>query len=422
MNGASLVDLTRNNGAEPVYRLLTEGLELGRREPNHQDALHPRDFSLRECAIAFCGEKWYEQLNPAAAAGRRRQSGLVPIREAGEAVDVTAFSNITGQIVYYTIKEKWETAEDVALADSLVETRQTDLDGEKMPWITPILSNGAKIHPGMPYPTFGFAEEWIQTVALDTYGAKVEVHKLTVFYDRTGQVLREAGDVGTALRRNKTFRIFDTVLNGPGAPLFNWKGVLFNPYQQNGTFWSNYIPGLPFVDWTSIRQVEAASTKVLEPDLSGAGINVPIEIDLDSIMVMPYHQPDLERMMHATELRSLNLGAAPNQMTIGGNILKPYKPYVSKLLARRAIDAIGLNGAAGTGYSGTASQADELWFMWDSKKKPLFYMQNWPLIVVTAPPNNPEEFNRDIVFQAKASERGNTSWQDPRNIWELRGA
>jgi len=435
MNGQSLVDLTRSHGTQEVYARLTEGLELGylertgRRERS-QESLDPSMFSLKECAVAFCGEQWYNAMGPGGGNPTiKRRGGLVPIQEGtggGQAVDVTAFSNITGQIIYYQILEKWETAEFIS--DAFATDEQTDLDGEKMPWITPILSNGAKIHPGMPYPTFGIAEEWIQTVALDTYGAKIEVHKLSVFYDRTAQVLREAGDVGTVLRRNKEFRGIDTMLGAPassdlftGSPLFNWKGVLFSPYQTNGTFWTNDFVNLPFVDWTSVRRIEAAATKILEPDLSGAGVNIPIEIDLDSIMVMPFHQPDLERMLHATELRSLNLGYAPNQITIGGNIVKPYKPYVSKIAWRRSVDAMGLSAVTGSGVTSDASQSDELWFMWDSKRKPLVYKQNWPLIVVTAPPQNIEEFNRDIVFMAKASERGNYSWRDPRMAFRAKG-
>ncbi len=422
MNGQSLVDLTRNNGTEQVYNLLTEGLQRWSRDRRDPEGIAPSMLSLRENALAFCGEQWYDAMGPGGNGGSHRRGGYIPIREAndtGDAVDVTAFSNITGQIVYYTILEAWQEA--AYIGEELVETRQTDLDGEKMPWITPILSNAGKVHPGMPYPLFGIAEEWIQTVPLDTYGGRIAVHKLTVFYDRTGQVLKQAGDLGKTLRRNKEFRILDTLLAAPGSPLFIWKGVTYNPYQVNGTFWSNDIFSNQLVDWNSFRRVEVQASKVLEPDLAGVGVNVPIEFDLDSIVVMPYHEWDLQRLLHATELRSLRLDPAPNTVTIGGNVVKQYKPYISKILWRRAVDALGLSGQTGTGVSTDASQADELWFMFDSKERPLYYMQNWPLIVVTAPPNNPAEFERDIVFQARASERGNTSWKDPRYVFRVHG-
>lgn len=412
----SLVEHVRTHGTEQVETLLTEGLYLGLAQPAHADALKPKDLSIRELAEAFCGEEWVDNLGPSRA---RRRGGVVPLREAGEAVDVTGFSNITGQIVYYQIKEAWETAD--MIGENLISEEDTVLDGEKIPWVTKILSNGGRVHPGMPYPSFGFAEEWINTVPLDTYGAMVEVHKLTVFYDRTGQVLREANDIGLTLRRNKEFRILDTILGAPNTPLFNWKGVTYSPYQVNGTFWSNLIFSNPMVDWTSFRTVELLASKILEPDLSGAGVNIPIEINLDSILVMPFRQWDLDRIIHATQLAMYNLATAPTSRTESGNVVKSYKPYTSKILYRRAIDALGLSGTPGSGSIAQSSQADELYYMWDSKRRPLVYKRNWPLIVAIAPPNNPEEFTRDIVFQAKASERGNASWEDPRMIFQVRG-
>ncbi len=418
----SLVELCRTHPREQVYTLLSEGLELGAIEPANPDGLKPAMFSIRECAEAFCGEAWVDHLNPGALFNRGR-GGMVPIREATDAVDVTAFSNITGQIVYYQIKQAWDQA--TLIGDALVEKSQTDLDGEKVPWISPIVGNGFKVHPGMPYPSMGFNEEWIQTVALDTYGLIVRVQKLAVFYDRTGQVLKEAGNVGASLGRNYEFRILDTALGAAGTPLFNWKGVSYSPYQTNGTFWTNDVYSNPMFDWTAFRRVENLAAQVLEPDLQGGGVNMPIEIDLDSVLCMPYREPDLRRLIHATELQMYNLANAPTSRTGSPNadVIKQYKIFSSKVLRRRAIDALGLNGTTGSGVAGIpdSSQADELYFMWDSKRKPIVYKTNWPLVVVNAPPQNMEEFTQDIVFQAKASERGNASWQDPRMMFRCRG-
>ncbi len=414
MNGTSLKLLVAEHGVPRVEALLREGLELGLADPKNRDGLRPEHFSIRELAEAFLGEDWVAGLSP-----KRMAKGFTTLLEAGEGVDVAAFSNITGQIFYNKIREAWDLAKMVG--DQLVETQRTDLDGERMPWITWPLTTGAPVHPGMSYPEYGVAEEFIDTPPLQTYGGIISVHKLTIFHDRTGQILKRCGEVGEGLRWNKEHRILDTVLGAPGTPLFKWKGVTFSPYQVNGTFWSNQIFSNPLLDWTSFRRIEVAASKILEPDLSGAGINIPIEIDLDSVMVMPAREWDLDRILHATELRSLRLDTAPNQQTIGGNVVKSYKPYVSKRLFRRAIDALGLNATIGTGSDSTVSQADDLWFMWDSRRRPLLYMEAWPLTVVQQPAQSPAEFERDIVFRAKASERGTTAWQDPRMLWQIRG-
>lgn len=411
MNGQSLKDLVASNGIEWTVERIDECMDIGRRDPRHEAALRPEHFSIRELAEAFCGYDWVRRLNPANVR-RQLRSETLHLTEAGESVDVSAFSNITGQIFFNKIRDGWELAQ--AIGDQLVETQKTDLDGEKIPWLTPPLTEGAKVHPGMPYPEAALGEEWIQTPSLDTYGAILSIHKNTIFYDRTGQMLRRANGLGKQLRYNKERRILNTFLgatNPPNqqypSPLFNWKGVSYVPYQVAGTYWSNSIPGNELIDWKSIQAVEIAATNILEPDLANAGINTPIDINLDTIVCMPAKEWDLDRVLHATQIRSMNLGAAPNQQTIGGNVLKTYKPLVSKLLRRQAIDALALAPAV----------ADNLWWMMDSAQKPIAYMEAWPLTLVQAPPQSIAEFERDIVFRIKASERGTTAWIDPRYVF-----
>ena len=56
---------------------------------------------------------------------------------------------------------------------------------------------------------------------------------------------------------------------------------------------------------------------------------------------------------------------------------------------------------------------DTSWFL-GNPRKAFAYMENWPLTVSTAPPNSAAEFERDIVAQFKASERGATATIEPR--------
>ena len=72
-------------GPERTVKHLREALRAG--EPK------AGDFSLRELAEATVGPEWVKRMDP-------RGDGGVRLLEAGDAVDVTAFSNITGQIVY----------------------------------------------------------------------------------------------------------------------------------------------------------------------------------------------------------------------------------------------------------------------------------------------------------------------------------
>ena len=75
-------------GPERTVKHLREALREGQ--------LKAEDFSLRELAEATVGPEWVKRLDPRSGDGVR-------LLEAGDAVDVTAFSNITGQIVYSRI-------------------------------------------------------------------------------------------------------------------------------------------------------------------------------------------------------------------------------------------------------------------------------------------------------------------------------
>lgn len=403
MRGQSLRDLVESNGIPWVQQKLNECMALYRREPNHEDGLRPEDFSIRELAEAFCGEDWVRRLNP-----QNFRTGMAILEGAGDAVDVTAFANITGQIFYNKILDGWQTAK--AIGDELVETIQTDLDGEKIPWISPPLMEEGKVHPGLPYQESGLVEEYIETPSLDTYGRILSIHKLTIFYDRTAMVMRQANTIGERLKKSWNRRVLNTFLGASGTPAFKWRGVSYTPYQSNGTYWTNDFSGQPLVDWTSIEKVEIAATKILEPDLQNAGINEPIDIALDTIIVMPSKKHTARRILTATDTRSNNLQPAPNQATYAPSPLDSYKTIDDKQLYRQAIDQLGL----------TTAQAEDLWFMMDSKKKPIAYMQNWALTIEIAPPNSPAMFERDIVFRIKGSERGTTAWLDPRYVFRMR--
>ena len=77
--------------------------------------------------------------------------------EANDGVDVTAFLNITGQVIYSKIMEAY--TQEAFIISKLVDTIPTRLDGEKIPGITRVNSPGDEVGPGMPYPHLGFGED-----------------------------------------------------------------------------------------------------------------------------------------------------------------------------------------------------------------------------------------------------------------------
>src|SRR5215468_8167272 len=105
-------------------RKTTEHLSEALREKH----LKPDDFSIRDLAEGLVpdGHHWVRSLDP-------RNSSGVNLLEAGDGVDVTAFLNIAGQVVYSKIMEAY--TQEAFVVSKLVDTIPTRLDGEKIPGI-----------------------------------------------------------------------------------------------------------------------------------------------------------------------------------------------------------------------------------------------------------------------------------------------
>ena len=183
--------------------------------------MRAEDFSIRSLAEALVpdGREWLDSMDP-------RRGGF--IQEAGDAVDVTAFSNITGQIIYSKIMEAYQREEFVV--SRLVDTIPTRFDGEKIAGITGITDDIQEIRPGMPYPALGFGEDYIETPSTTKRGFIVPVTKEAIFFDRTHQILSRAAEVGEILGLNKEKRLLDLVIGA--ANTYNWRARRTTPTRR----------------------------------------------------------------------------------------------------------------------------------------------------------------------------------------------
>jgi hypothetical protein len=194
------------DGAEQTVSHLSEALREGH--------LKPDEFSIRDLAEALVpdGREWVRMLDP-------RSAGSVSVMEAGEGVDVTAFLNITAQVIYSKIMEAY--TQEAFVVSRLVETIPTRLDGEKIPGITRVSDTIGEVSPGMPYPHLGFGEDYIETPSTTKRGFIVPVTKEAIFFDRTHLVLSRAAEVGEVLGLNKEKRLVDLVIGVTNN--YKWK-------------------------------------------------------------------------------------------------------------------------------------------------------------------------------------------------------
>jgi hypothetical protein len=381
--------LYESNGPARTVALLEQALV--------EKDVKPEDFSLRELAEAFCGEQWVNAMHP----GNLRQGHgrFVPLLEAGDAVNVTAFSNITGQLFITKIWDGFKLATNYA--DQLVETIGTNLDGEKLPGIGNIADEGQEVAPGMPYPETSLGEQYIETPRTVKKGEIISVTKEAIYFDRTGVLLPQVARLGFRMGQGKAVTIYDGIIGATNT--HKWKGTTYNTYQAASP-WINTKSSNPLNDYTAVNEAEQLLMEMTDPD---TGRPLMIDWSRMSIICMPWKKHTAKRVINATSVKNTNPGYATSGNPIATespNPLDNYNLVTDPLLYQR----VKLQQA-------TASKAREWWFMGDFPGA-FVWMQNWDITVVQAPPNSIAEFERDIVLRYKGSYRGTFGVRQPRLV------
>ncbi|HYO25874.1 MAG TPA: hypothetical protein VEQ85_13105 [Lacipirellulaceae bacterium] len=373
------------DGAAQTTQHLTEALQAGE--------LRPEDFSIRDLAESLVpdGRQWVRLLDP-------RSGGGVSVLESTEGVDVTAFLNVTGQVVYAKILEAY--TQEAFVASKLVQTVPTRLDGEKIPGVTRVADSIDEVAPGMPYPHLGFGEDYIETPGTAKRGFIVPVTKEAVFFDRTHLVLSRAAEVGEVLGLNKEKRILDLVIGVTNN--YKANGATYNTYYASGGPWKNLLAGNELVDWTDVDAAEQLFADILDP-----ATGEPVLVRGTTVLVMPAYRHAAHRVFNAQEIAYTASGAAT--ATTCANPLGNYRVHESRLAYRRVI-------ASGV----SAADAKKWWFVGDFRKA-FAYMENWPITVTQAPLGSEADFNNDVVLRFKASERGAAAVLNPRYVVKCTG-
>lgn len=371
------------DGGEKTISHLSEALA--------QKQLAPEDFSLRDLAEALVpdGHHWVRSLDP-------RSSSGVQVLES-EAVDATAFLNIAGQLIYAKIMDAFR--QEAFVASRLAATIPTRLNGEKIPGIARVSDTVDEIAPGMPYPSLGFGEDYIETPATAKRGFIVPVTREAIFFDRTHLVLSRAAEVGEILGLNKEKRLLDAIVGATNP--YKWKGAAYNTYQA-ATPWINVKTANELIDWTDVDAAEQLFAEMLDPNTGE-----PVLVRANTVLVMPAYRHAAHRVFNAQEITYTGTGA--NTATTAANPLGNYRVFESRLAYRRIV----ASGVA-------AADAKKWWFLGDFHKA-FAYMENWPITVTQSPLGSEADFNNDIVVRFKASERGAAAVLNPRYVVKCTG-
>jgi len=360
-------------------------------------SMAPMDFSIQDLAEALIvdshgqpvGPDWVRQLGP-------QKSGGMLLMEASSGVSLSAFTNITGQIVYSAMMQGYQ--QDAFIAQQLVPNIPTRLSGEKIPGITGLYDSVEEVNPGMPFPEMGFGEDYTETPATTKRGFIISVDKETIFFDRTSQVVQRAGQVGEVLGRKKEKLLWDVIAGITNN--YKWRGTTYNTYQTS-TPWINTASGAELLDWTDLDTAEQLFSNILEPNT-----DEPIVVEPDTVVIMPKKRHTLRQILGASQLRVTSPTSAITQ-TIAPNTIQGYSSVESRFAYRRIIS------------SGVAAADAANWWFLGNFKKAFAWMENWPITVVQAPDNHEAEFKQDIVLRWKASERGIAAVMNPRYVVKM---
>ncbi|QDV76119.1 hypothetical protein [Botrimarina mediterranea] len=367
------------DGAAKTVAHLSEALE--------EKTLRPEDFSLRDLAEALVpdGREWVRRLDP-------RSGGVSPVLESSEGVDATAFQNVAAQVVHAKVMEAY--TQEAFVASRLVETIPTRLDGEKIPGVSRIADQIDEVGAGMPFPSLGFDEDYIETPATAKHGFIVPVTKEAIFFDRTNLVLSRAAEVGEVLGLNKEKRLLDLIIGVTNN--YKHKGVAYDTYQDSAP-WKNVLTGNELEDWASVDAAEQLFADILDP-----ATGEPVLLGATTALVMPAYRHAAHRTFNASEVTYASGGGGT--ATVAANPLGNYRVEESRLAYRRIL----ASGVA-------AADAKKWWFLGDFRKA-FAYMENWPITVTQAPLGSEADFTSDIVLRFKASERGAAAVMNPRYV------
>ena len=342
----------------------------------------PRAVSIPEIADAVFSEQDKRTLRTSTAS-----EGVI-MREAVDPVNLKAFNNITGNLILQPTLEAYKSADFIA--DQLF-TQETAIDDKtRQIGLGTIDDDAVVVKEGEEYKDVKFGEDYIDIPESDKRGVKIGITREMLFFDRTGQVIQRAREIGDIVGRNRELRMLRTFLGLDNT--FKRKGVARNTYVAAADPRINLKGGTPLVDWTSVNNAWQLFATMTDDN---APAN-PINVMPDTLVVPMAKIMTARQIMSATEIRSVNgtetrIAANP----VAGMATIITSPWITNLLTRSIA-----NGGAGL----TQVQADNTWFFGQPKKS-FVYRTLMPL-QIEASTGGTANFERDVVAEFKASERG----------------
>lgn len=341
-----------------------------------ENKITQKDIGLLDIAQATLGDEGMSSM-------RRANSDecFVAMRENIDPVNLTAFTNITGQLVFQGAMEGYRSPDYIG--DSLVTAESSKEDNTRIPGLDAISDDAMEVKEGEEYPVVKFGEDYIDIPSSKKRGMRIGLTREAVFFDRTGQIVNHARSIGERLALNKEKRILEVVLGI--VDNYKRKGVAADTYNTTGAR-INEIANLTLTDWTSLDQM-----MMLFGDMTDdREVPEPIMVMPKTIIVPMALTSTAARLLSATEVRTTG-GAIE---TIGSNPMRNSLNVVTSPLIQWLLVKNGI----------TLANAKKYWWVGDFKRA-FVYRTLFPF-QVRAAQHDKDEFERDVVAQFRTDERG----------------
>ncbi len=366
--------------------------------------LRPREFKLPRLLEAFLpgSREWVQHSDKSG----EPFSVLLEGGDGSSAVGYSDFSNITGQIFFTEVKEKYDS-EEFVFTKEITSKASTIQDIEKIPGISRIGADASVVDEGMNYPRAGVSEDYQEVAYKRKRGRILEVTTEAVKGDRTGELLDRCGELGYFEGLGLEKRVIDAVIDQNtgaasaylGGHRYTWKGTAYATFQTS-TPWINSKTSNALVDETNVDSAWQQMAQVTDP-YTGE----PILIQPDVLIVAPQLAFQANRLLAVTEFRRTDPGYATTAnpvQTVGPPALSRVVPGLRVLTSRLLYARMN-----------TASETTSDWFLGNIKRG-IHRYYNWDIVTTQRGTGTEAEFERDVVMQFKASVKDTVSVFEPR--------
>ena len=367
----------------------------------------PDEYSLRYLAEAIMGHDFVEEYyHPSGGMDFSSRPLMEAAIDPSEFINISTYNLAVAGLVNAQILERFNQPE--YLGDMLTTTVQTNKNGDKLIGVGRINPTDATTRsrkPGEAHAEIGFTEQYQTTPETIEQALKVKVTREAVFFDLTGQVLEEAGEVGDELGYQKEKDIANCVLGVTSS--YNYMGTLYGTYQTSSPYVNDQVNA--FSDWTSIDSARQLFIGMKDPS-SGK----EIRIQGLTALVMPAkfflfrHTLNLTALYEGSNLTSGN--NFPQRLSVGGNPLSGFNLKAieaSAIWYNRALAADGLN------YS--TSNAQGVYYIGDFKKA-FEWRENWPITPWQASASELVMKDQGLIGVFGANHRGVANVRQPRYV------